>query len=471
MTDDQRAATPSGINTAGSLATAVGARAITTAGDGSAAGGSVRTASRAASRAPLGVSNGPLIVLDVSRLLSRAGREAPTGIDRVELAYAQHLIGEDALLSFAATDAVGKLALLPQESAKSYIAALASAWHGDTASPGHFWRLKRLAAQLRLGPLLRGGSALRARLRTDSGPSIYLLVSHYGLEADRTIKRLKRCRGTRFVCLIHDLIPIEFPEYAKPGQDRRHRRRIETAVTLGDAIIVGSTATRDALQPYLDRAGRTLPVLVAPFGWHLPAAAPVARPEPGEAPYFVCVGTIEARKNHLLLLNLWRGLAAEFGTAAPRLLLVGQRGWLTQNVIDMLERCPALRGLVIEHNSLPDAEMAKLVRGARALLLPSFAEGFGFPVVEALALGVPVLCSGLRALRETGGQVPEYLHPLDGCGWRAAILDYAAPQSSRREMQLRRLAAWQPARWEDHFAAVRRLVAQIAASPSEAPPP
>lgn len=413
--------------------------------------------------------DGPLIVLDVSRLLSRAGREVPTGIDRVELAYAQHLIAGQSPLGFAAADAVGRIRLLPREAAEAYIAALAAAWRGDGSPPGRDRRVKRLALRLRIGLLLRGGRALRMRLRASAGSPVYLLVSHYRLEARRAIARLKRCGGARFVCLIHDLIPIEFPEYAKRGQAQRHRRRIETAAVLGDAIVVSSTAVGDAFQPHLERAGRAPPVLVAPFGVHLPA--PASRPAKGERPYFVCVGTVEARKNHLLLLNLWRRLAAEFGPAAPRLVLIGQRGWLTENVIDMLERCPALRDLVIERNALPDAEMARVVQGARALLLPSFAEGFGFPLVEALALGVPALCSDLRALRETGGAVPEYLDPLDGCGWRAAILDYAAPRSPRREAQLCRLAGWRPARWEDHFAAVGRLIAQVAEQAPEAAVP
>src|SRR5205823_367285 len=235
----------------------------------------------------------------------------------------------------------------------------------------------------------------------------------------------------RFICLIHDLIPIEYPEYAKPGQAENHRRRIETAIRFADALIVNSGVTRDALLPYLGRAERRSPVLVAPLGLDLPAQPTDPKP-PLERPYFVYLGTIEARKNHLLLLNLWRQLATELGAAAPLLVLIGQRGWETENVVDMLERCPALRGAVIEHNSLPDSEMVRLLKGARALLLPSFAEGFGFPLIEAFGVGVPALCSDIPALRETGGAVPEYLDPLDGPGWRTAILDYAAPDSPLR---------------------------------------
>jgi glycosyltransferase involved in cell wall biosynthesis len=192
-----------------------------------------------------------------------------------------------------------------------------------------------------------------------------------------------------------------------------------------------------------------------------------------KAPYFVCVGTIEARKNHLLLLNLWRQLTEMLGDSAPRLVLIGQRGWETENAIDMLERCPALRGVVFESANVPDDEAARLVQGAQALLLPSFAEGFGFPLVEALTLGVPVLCSNLAAFRENGGDVPEYLDPLDGLGWRSAVIDYASPSSPRRAAQLRRLSGWTPPSWQDHFAAVEALIAEARLSgqyETESPP-
>jgi hypothetical protein len=162
-----------------------------------------------------------------------------------------------------------------------------------------------------------------------------------------------------------------------------------------------------------------------------------------------------------MLLNLWRRLSRDLGEGAPILVLVGQRGWEVENVIDMLDRCPALRDTVIEHNTLPDAAMVALLRGARALLLPSFAEGFGFPVIEALQLGVPVICSDIAALRECGGAVPEFLDPLDGLGWRSAILDYAVSDSPRRAAQLARLAAWRPPRWDEYFATVDRFIADV----------
>jgi glycosyltransferase involved in cell wall biosynthesis len=399
-----------------------------------------------------------VILFDLSRLVSRAGRKTPTGIDRVELAYAEHLIAGLTPVSFTMMTPLGGFGRLPAAAAKEYLQVIAGAWR-EAGSPQPIRRARRLAQTLRAAALWHGERALRGQGRSQSGGVVYLLVSHHHLEKRRAIARLKRQVGARFVCLIHDLIPIEFPEYALPGQNDKHRKRIKTAAALADAVIVNSTVTREGFAPYLARAGRDTPVVIAPFGVNLPAESP-AEPPAVKAPYFVCVGTIEARKNHLLLLNLWRQLADELGDAAPRLVLIGQRGWETENAIDMLERCQTLRGIVFERANVRDVEAARLVKGAQALLLPSFAEGFGFPLVEALALGVPVLCSNLAALRENGRDVPEYLDPLDGLGWRRAVIDYALPGSPRRTAQLRRLAGWRAPSWQDHFAAVEGLIAE-----------
>ncbi|WP_237217867.1 glycosyltransferase family 4 protein, partial [Falsiroseomonas oryziterrae] len=211
------------------------------------------------------------------------------------------------------------------------------------------------------------------------------------------------------------------------------------------------------------------PVAVAPLGVALPE---VAAPPVALRPYFVALGTIEPRKNHLLLLNLWRHFAATMGPQAPRLVLVGRRGWENENVLDMLERCTAIDGVVREAGTPPDREVAALLRGARALLFPSFAEGFGLPLAEALALGVPAIASDLPALREVGGSAPDFLDPLDGAGWREAVMEYARADSAARRAQVARLGGWQAPRWDAHFEVLDGLLAELARprGPNRAPP-
>ena len=145
------------------------------------------------------------------------------------------------------------------------------------------------------------------------------------------------------------------------------------------------------------------------------------------------------------------------------LVLIGRRGWENEQVIDLLERCPALKDCVEEHSGLPDREVQAMIAGARALLLPSFAEGYGMPVTEALALGVPVLCSDLPALREAGGAVPLFLDPLDGPAWQRAIDGLAAPDSPEYAAQRGRLARWHAPTWPEHIAIVLELLHKLAA--------
>jgi glycosyltransferase involved in cell wall biosynthesis len=181
------------------------------------------------------------------------------------------------------------------------------------------------------------------------------------------------------------------------------------------------------------------------------------------------LGTIEPRKNHLLLLNLWTRLAAAT-PAAPRLLVIGARGWENEQVVDMLERSHRLRGLVEEHNGLSDAQVGAFLHQARALLLPSFAEGFGLPLAEALASGVPAICSDIPVFREVGRDTPDYIDPLDLHAWRDAVLDYCHPDSPRRAAQLQRLAQWRAPRWADHFTAVEQLLDSLDTCRQEALP-
>ncbi|MBV8739815.1 MAG: glycosyltransferase family 4 protein [Alphaproteobacteria bacterium] len=406
-----------------------------------------------------------MIVFDVSRLIARAAHVTPTGIDRVELAYARHWLSGTKPACFVRANRWGGLTVLPQAAIARYVEALGALWH-DGASLRRRGRVRWAAFCVQFaGSLL--GQALMRRVLRDAVKPVYLLVSHHHLEQHRLVARLKRRYGMSFVCLIHDLIPVEFPEYARPGQDEKHCRRVETAAALADAMIVPSAATEHALRAQLGSRNSALCILVAPFGVELPALAAAAAVRP-DRPYFVCLGTIEPRKNHLLLLNLWRDFASRQGCRPPGLVLIGRRGWEIEGIVDMLDRCHALRGIVSESRRISDTQAVQALKNACALLLPSYAEGFGFPLLEALACGTPVLCSNIPALREIGGDIPEYFDPLDGAAWRAAILDYAQDPSPRREDQLRRMKGWEPPRWADHFAAVEPLLAELAAPATSA---
>lgn len=383
----------------------------------------------------------PGILIDVMRLVvRRAVGTIPTGIDRVGIAYVRHY-AERARAVLSLGPLAG--ALSRRDSARLFQALL-------EPRDGFRWLAARMAAK----------NAAWDWIRPRTNGAILLNTSHLWINSPRYAWQL-RWLGARPVFFIHDLIPITHPEYCVPGDSEAHRGRMRVALSLTRGIIVNSRQTHDALEGYARENGlRCPPLLVAPLAPSIARpAAPGARPV--ERPYFVVLGTIEPRKNHLLLLHLWRRLAETRGASAPALFLIGQRGWECENVVDLLERCEPLRGHVIERNDCGDAEVATILHHAQALLMPSFAEGFGLPVAEALAAGVPVIASDLAAFREIAGEVPEYAGPLDGARWMELVLDYAQPAGARRRAQLERIAGFRPASWAEHFRAVDRFLESL----------
>lgn len=402
------------------------------------------------------------VILDISRLVLACRRATPSGIDRVEMAYARRFLFDTKPAALPVIEAVwGRFTAVPLALARAYVEALGTGWLGDG---GAVARARRLALRLHAGAVLwRGRRALRIALAQRPAP-VFLLVSHRSLDRAASIEALTRA-GAHFVPLVHDLIPLTHPEYARPRQIGRHARRVASVARLASAVLVSSQATAETLASHLDRSAPAASrVAVAPLG----IGAPTVRRHPASAiarARFVALGTIEPRKNHLLLLHLWRDMAARLGTAAPQLVLIGRRGWENENIVDLLDRGTGWRSLVQELGGLSDAAVARELATATALLFPSFAEGYGLPLAEALAAGVPAICSDLPALREIGGDVPDYLDPLDGPGWRAAILDHARPDSPLRRAQQARMSAWRPPTWAAHFAIVDRLLPTLCPAP------
>jgi glycosyltransferase involved in cell wall biosynthesis len=378
------------------------------------------------------------IVIDVTRLLSRRYRQRiPTGVDRVCLAYIEHY----------------------GPRARALIRYRRWTWVASHASS------RQLFAELLSGlppePPRIAWMVLRSYLSSGSesiAGSLLFSLGHAGLDRSDT-KQWMRSLGATAVFLLHDLIPLTHPEYSRPEEEAAHRRRLEVMLDVAALIVTNSDATLAELRRYAAALGRRLPpseaILIGA------RELPPATDSPSlEGPYFLTVGTIEPRKNHLLLLHLWRRLVHDYGAAAPKLVVIGQRGWECENVVDLLERCRMLEGHVIEKSNCGDAEMASWVRHARAVLMPSFVEGYGLPVAEALQSGVPVIASDLAVYREFAGDIPEYLDPLDALSWRKRIESYALGDESR-DLQLARMKGWKAPTWTEHFAKLDARLAQL----------
>lgn len=384
------------------------------------------------------VSERPFL-LDVSRLIWRvwSGR-IPTGIDRVCLAYVEHF--------------GSRSRAVVQRSGRQYILSPVCSDALFSLLMGGGKAFRRRFTMLAARALLSG---IEKRLE---GSIAYLNVGHTGLDEVGLPAWVERL-GLRAVFLIHDLIPLTHPEFCRAGEAEKHSRRMSNALRCASGIIANSQMTVADLNDFADAKGVTIPPsLVAWIAGH--ALPSTIAPAPISRPYFVSIGTIEGRKNHVLLLQLWKRLIQRHGDKAPMLVIIGQRGWEAEHALAMLDRAPSLQGHVLELNSASDGELAGYIAGARALLMPSFAEGFGIPVVEALQLGTPVIASDLEVFREIAGDIPNYLDSSDGAGWEKAVEDFLV-DGQERQRQLALLPSYIAPTWQAHFERVEQWLSEL----------
>lgn len=373
-------------------------------------------------------------MLDVTRLIWRrwVGR-LPTGIDRVCLAYLERYRGD-------------AQAVIQYRGFRRILAEASSDRLFDILNDPRRTVRRDLARFL-------GCERLRSAKSLPGSGRLYLNIGHTALQEDGYLAWTKAA-DVRPVYMIHDLIPISHPEYCRAGEAARHARRVRNMLASAVGIIGNSRVTLDSLASFASTEAIATPsMLAAPLGITQRKGNVARLPKSGR-PTFVMLGTIEARKNHLLLLQIWARLVRTYGADAPRLLVIGQRGWECEQVFDLLDRSEILREAVIEVGDCSDAEVDAHLRDARALLFPTLVEGYGLPLIEALALGTPVIASDLAVFHEIGQEVPDFLDPLDGPAWQSAIESYAQSGSVRRNAQRARLAHYRAPTWDDHFASV-----------------
>ncbi|MGC8488016.1 MAG: glycosyltransferase family 4 protein [Clostridia bacterium] len=196
---------------------------------------------------------------------------------------------------------------------------------------------------------------------------------------------------------IHDLAVFRFPETFTPNQRRIKRWFTRQSIRRAQRIIVPSRATRDDLVNLLGCDAAKIQVV--PMGVDPPSQASYsdgATPHP--RPYFLFVGTLEPRKNLLRIVEAM-DIVRRRAPDAPDLVVIGKKGWLYEDIFREVER-RKLQDRVIFLGYVPGDDLGQWYRAAVGLCFPTRYEGFGFPVLEAMAAGCPVVTSDRGAVRE-----------------------------------------------------------------------
>ncbi len=265
-------------------------------------------------------------------------------------------------------------------------------------------------------------------------------------------------RSPRPVLLtLHDVQYRSYPEYLTPVKRRYLQLAIPLSVRRADVVAVPSEYVRSTV---IDTFGRDPDrVVVVPHGVDVPAIVTDAtelrqRYGIGSRRYIVYPALTHPHKNHRFLLDL---LAGPWNDPDLALVLLGGRGLVEDDVVAAIGRL-GLGGRVVRPGRVSDADRDGLIAGAEALVFPSEYEGFGAPVLEAMALGTPVLCSDRAALPEVAGDAA-LVRPLDPDAWKGALDDVAAARDELVAAGRQRAALFTTRASGDRLAAAYRACA------------
>ena len=405
-------------------------------------------------------------LLDISRLISRVGKGPMTGVDRVELAYFEEFVRRRRKM-LCLCRIPGRYVFLDVTGAKEILNRIkgVTPW-GSRDFLSRLSRNKTPVFQQCLSDLRRyslcrclpNGLGRTLKKITPEGVD-YFNVGHSNLR-QKVLAAVKAQPSSKIIVLIHDIIPITYPQFSRTEVVQRFIQDMMRVSSMADVIIYNSASTKAKAEAYFAECGRVPQSLVAHLGiqGHISKATqPVVIEE--EEPIFVILGTIEPRKNHLLLLNIWQTYQKTVPPAdIPHLHIIGQRGWNNENVFNILDSDPMVGVSVFEYNNLNDADAQRRLANCTAMLFPSHAEGFGLPLLEAAQLGVPIICGENAIYRELLGDYPLYLNVDNSYAWSKGILERAGrKRESEAERQVRAKSVKIPD-WQEHFDQIFRFV-------------
>jgi glycosyltransferase involved in cell wall biosynthesis len=271
------------------------------------------------------------------------------------------------------------------------------------------------------------------------------------------IAEQKRKRGFRLVLFCHDIIPLMFPQFFKPGDVAAHVQFWHRAFPTADLVICNSRKVETDARAYCNANALVLgqtAVCTLGANFSAPAAGGAtaqtlpAGLEPGH--YALLVGTIEPRKGHRMIYEAWCRLLADGLPQRARFQMVfaGREGWMTGDLMAKL-RGDARTGETLKVlTEVDDAVMATLYANAAFCLLPSRYEGFGLPAIEAFHHGKAVLASTGGAVPEAVGDLSPCLDPEDAEAWRRMLHSWIEDPAARAIYEERIRTSFRHPSWE-----------------------
>lgn len=236
-------------------------------------------------------------------------------------------------------------------------------------------------------------------------------------------RAVKSQRQVKLNLLCHDLIPINYPQFFPDENVSLFANYMTQVMQVVDKFYCNSEFTKKELIEYHHQMGLDVkPMQVITLGCDLHSKKLISNhseqiQELVKQKYVLFVSTIEIRKNHQLLYEMYVKLLKENIQDVPKLCFVGKRGWKVDEFLQCLEKDKSLKDKILILDNVCDADLIHLYQNCWFTLYPSFMEGYGLPVAESLSFGKYCLSSYAGSLPEVGGDYIDYADPYDVQDW------------------------------------------------------
>jgi glycosyltransferase involved in cell wall biosynthesis len=259
--------------------------------------------------------------------------------------------------------------------------------------------------------------------------------------------------GPKIIVTVHDLSFFVFPQYHSDENYQFVTRHVHHAARRADFIIADSENTKREIRRFLHVPEERIEVI------HLAAGQEFMRKSSRDSislvkarynihkPYFLSVGSVEPRKNLARSLVAFKALI-ESGRVDYQFVIIGGSGWKNEGINALIQELAA-DGHVVYPGYLPDEDLPALYQGADVFVYPSIYEGFGLPVLEAMASGVPTITSNTTSLPEVAGDAALLINPLEPFEIFQGMEALATDPSLREELKRRGLEQSRKFSWEE----------------------
>lgn len=283
----------------------------------------------------------------------------------------------------------------------------------------------------------------------DGDKIVILGASWYYPTIIQNLAAIKKEKNLKILHIVYDLIPVLFPHYFGEGFGDYYKAHMFDAISISDGLLsISKNTKRDVEKFQKDLELPKIPIHVIRLGdepTNNPAkTSPDKRVKSGE--YVLAVGTLEVRKNYLMLYYVWKR-ALSSGMTMPKLVIVGRPGWLFSESMHLMVNDPQTRNHIFFLSDLSDEDLGWLYLNCLFTVYPAWYEGWGLPIAESLNYNKLCLASETSSMQEIAGDAIEYFDPYNPIQALELIKKYYDSPSELKAAEEKIQLQYTPASW------------------------